>query len=109
MQVELSTFVQQPVRRTAEFREVRAIAGALLELLNERTVLARIAAANQPGQSSALVQAAFREAAERLGFQSEAKGLFAHYETRALRPDYYMPVAGTGILLEVERGKTTIN
>jgi len=27
----------------------------------------------------------------------------------ALRPDYFMPVGDTGIILEVERGKTTIN
>lgn len=31
------------------------------------------------------------------------------YETSALRPDYFRAVGDTGILLEVERGKTTIN
>ena len=44
-----------------------------------------------------------------LGFVSESKGLFAPYETSALRPDYFRPLDDTGILLEVERGKTTIN
>jgi hypothetical protein len=33
------------------------------------------------------------------------------YANRAVRPDYFLPLPehGTGVLLEVERGKTTIN
>jgi hypothetical protein len=31
------------------------------------------------------------------------------YTSSALRPDYFKPVGKTGIILEVERGKTTIN
>ena len=48
-------------------------------------------------------------AARTLGFASEKKGLFADSETRALRPDMYLPVEGSGIILEVERGKTLKN
>lgn len=55
------------------------------------------------------VQAAFGVFASELGFTSEARGLFAAYENRAVRPDYYHSLDGTGILMEVERGKTTIN
>ena len=44
-----------------------------------------------------------------LGFQSERKGLFANYEVSALRPDYYRAVDKSGVLLEVERGKTITN
>lgn len=44
-----------------------------------------------------------------LGFRNESKGLFVSYANKAVRPDYYLPVSDTGILLEVERGKTTIN
>ncbi len=71
-------------------------------------MLASIATANRPRASSAEVQATFREPAERLGFHSERKGLFAE-SIASLRLDYFMPLAGTGILLEVERGKTTTN
>ena len=55
------------------------------------------------------MQDAFVGHARALGFIRESKGLFASYETSALRPDYYRPLDDTGILLEVERGKTTIN
>jgi hypothetical protein len=54
------------------------------------------------------VQAVFLEQARELGFKDESKGLFKEYAS-ALRPDYFMPLDGTGIILEVERGKTTIN
>lgn len=58
-----------------------------------------------------MVQATFAEFSSDLGFASEVKGLFAEYENRALRPDFYRPIAGgaNGILMEVERGKTTTN
>jgi hypothetical protein len=81
----------------------------LLSHLNDPAALAQINDANAPGNSSALVQAAFLNYASRLGFVSEAKGLFKGYATSGLRPDYYLRVGATGILLEVERGKTTIN
>ena len=106
--VELTNFVQQPFSQSSEWLEVRALAERLLAELNEPPTLAAILAANRPGSSSAEVQATFREPAERLGFHSERKGLFAD-SIAGLRPDYFMYLNGTGILLEVERGKTTTN
>jgi hypothetical protein len=67
-----------------------------------------VLAANQPGRSSGEVQNVFLKQARELGFRDESKGLFKEY-TSALRPDYFLPLADTGIILEVERGKTTIN
>jgi hypothetical protein len=105
----LTEFVQEPWRESDEYTDVQAIAHALHRRMNRAATRALILAANQPGQSSALVQDAFVGHARTLGFASESKGLFESYETRALRPDYFRPNSGTGILLEVERGKTTIN
>lgn len=51
----------------------------------------------------------FIEYALELGFKDEAKGLFKHYKNKGLRPDYYRPIGETGIILEVERGKTNQN
>ena len=42
-------------------------------------------------------------------FSDESRGLFENYSTKLMRPDYYRPVGKTGVILEVERGKTTIN
>lgn len=111
MAVATQHFVQEPYRSSAEFAEVSRIARALHQHLNTPDAQALLAEANRPGASSALVQAAFLAEAQRLGFQHEAQGLFGDYRNRHVRPDYHLPLPQhvTGILMEVERGKTTIN
>lgn len=111
MPVDLTTWTLTSQRGTAELAEVTRVAEALLSHLQLPEVQAAIDSANQPGKSSSLVQNVFLTEAVRLGFRSEAKGLFVGYPTLALRPDYFLPLPhfNTGILLEVERGKTTIN
>jgi len=106
--IELVTFVQEPYRTAAEWLHVVRIAEQLRGDLNSPKTLAGILAANQPSGSSAAVQAAIQAPAEALGFQSECKGLFLD-SISGLRPDYFLRLDGTGILLEVERGKTTTN
>ena len=92
-----------------EFARVEGVAQQLYVHLNKPRALKGIAASNQPGTSSVLIQGVFRPFAKKLGFVDESNGLFSEYETRGLRPDYFMPLGSTGILLEVERGKTIIN
>lgn len=104
-----TTFAQDDVVQSAEYEQVMSISDLLLKHLNTPDALTLMAAANSPGMSSAGVQGAFEPFATQLGFTSEAKGLFEGYENRALRPDYFLPVGPTGILMEVERGKTTTN
>jgi len=106
--VERADFVQEPLRTTDEFAAVSSVADALLAHLVEAEIAALIVTANQPGQSSANVQGVFLEHARQLGFRDESKGLFSEYAS-GLRPDYFMNIGDTGIILEVERGKTTIN
>lgn len=106
--VELITYVQSTVRETEEWTAVDRIARSLLADLNKPETLERIRAANRPRGASQLVQDAFGPAAKALGFESEKTGLFAN-SIPGLRPDYFLPLEGTGILLEVERGKTTTN
>ena len=102
-------FVLPTYQSTSEYQTVSTISDGLLKHLNLPTSRALLEEANLPGNSSALVQATFEPFTDHLGFVSEAKGLFAEYETSALRPDYFLPLESTGILLEVERGKTTTN
>lgn len=102
-------FAQAQVLGTAEHGAVAEIADALYDHLGSAEATARILEANQPGRSSAEVQHVFLDYARHLGFRDESKGLFSEYLTSALRPDYYLPLGESGILLEVERGKTTIN
>lgn len=106
--IELVSFVQPIHADSEEWRGILGLAQRLLAALNDPSTLASIEAANKPRGSSAAVQAAFRPSAETLGFQSEKKGLFSD-SIPGLRPDYFLHLAGTGIILEVERGKTTTN
>jgi hypothetical protein len=108
MSVSLRKFVQQQFEGSNDWLEVSRLADRLCDHLNTPEATARIAEANQPGHSSAVVQAAFGDFARDLGFENEKVGLFASEEL-ALRPDYFRRVGSSGVLLEVERGKTTIN
>ncbi len=103
------SFVQDGYAESLEYREVLEVRDQLLEHLNTAECQALIAEVNLPGASSALVQATFLPRAREIGFRDEAKGLFVGYDNKYVRPDYFRPVGATGIILEVERGKTTIN
>lgn len=103
-----TVLVQAAYAMTPEHTEVAALSDRLLAHLNTAEARALMAAANMPGMSSAQVQASFLPFALDAGFTSEARGLFDEYENR-LRPDYFRRVGDNGVLLEVERGKTTTN
>lgn len=107
--VDFRAFVQEGLENTREYLEVRGTAESLLELLTQPSTVMAMENANQPGNSSQMVQLVFAEIAVELGFTSEKTGLFATYPTSGLRPDFFKPVLSSGILLEVERGKTTTN
>jgi hypothetical protein len=100
--------VQSRWEDSSEWRRVTTIADALQEHLNTPAATALIHAANQPGESSVAVQKTFGAFARDLGFEDEKAGLVSSVEL-GLRPDYFLRMEDTGILLEVERGKTTIN
>lgn len=102
-------FVQPNLADSTEYSTIQTISNTLLEHLNTAEARILLSEANAPGHSSAMVQATFALFSENLGFVSEAKGLFKEYPTAALRPDFFLPVGDTGILMEVERGKTTTN
>ena len=109
MAILQETFVQSCLAESEDFRQVELIRDSLFEYLNHSDSLAAIEVANKPRANSAEIQSIFLDHAQSLGFRSEAKGLFSDYATPGLRPDYYKPLGDTGILIEVERGKTTIN
>lgn len=109
MTIEAVHFVQEEYRNSLEYLAIKRVGESLLSHLNSPLVLEQIQKVNQPGASSSLVQNTFLQQAKELGFRDESKGLFADYPNKGLRPDYYMAIEGTGIILEVERGKTTIN
>lgn len=106
--VQLATLRVATAPAFGEAEEVRRIAEALRDQLDREPARSQLIAANQPESSSHAVQAAILPVAKGLGFRSEVEGLFAG-SIEGLRPDFYRSVGDTGIVLEVERGKTTTN
>lgn len=109
MTAELTILAKDSLSDSPTFDRVRAIADGLLTFLRNPDIEAEIAKHHVLGGASTAIQAIILREATRLGFQSEKSGLFAEYPTSHLRPDYFLPVDHTGIILEVERGKTTTN
>ena len=108
--VELKIYKKQEVSLSATFKQVDKLAKQLLAELNKPETFKKITQANLPGTSSAQIQNAFLPVVTKMGFKNEAKGLFSNYQNKHLRPDYFLDLSNNeGILLEVERGKTTIN
>ena len=102
-------FVRSDLSTSAEWHEVQRISTELIAHMNEPAIYNLLRQANSPGVHSSQVQKVLLDKASTLGFRDESKGLFDHYRTKGIRPDYYMEVGSTGVILEVERGKTTTN
>jgi len=103
--------VQKDYGKSEEWVQVKQTADKLERYLDRVDTQIKIRDANIPGASSGQIQAVFRDFAERrLGFTNEAEGLFKKYQNSGLRPDYFKKIGeDSGIILEVERGKTNIN
>lgn len=102
-------FVRSDLASSSEWSEIQGIAAALVDHMNEPNVYEALCRANVPGSKSQDIQRIIGEKTAELGFRDESKGLFASYSTRGLTPDYYREVGCTGVILEVERGKTINN
>ena len=107
MGVRLEIFCQNS--ESSEFLEVNRIGEELFNYLQQEEIEQAFDRANSPGNSSAKVQEVFLKKALELGFQSEKKNLFSNIPTSNLRPDYFRKIGDTGIIIEVERGKTIMN
>lgn len=95
------------IKASKDFLEVEKIAIDLRSFLDQDFIRKKLEQTHKPHAKSGDIQAIFLSKAEELGFVSERKALFKDYR---LRPDYYKSLGeGKGIIMEVERGKTTVN
>jgi len=107
--IKIKKFVK-PRENRAEIREVFKIAKELEKFLNEEKTLKLISELNIKGGVSQKIQKVITDFAEpELGFISEKEGLFEKYQTKKLRPDLFKKIGKSGILMEVEKGKTYTN
>ena len=101
-------FVQEHFESTMEWKKINNIAHEFYDYLKQPSIIDKINVANQPKNSSKDVQDILMSKALEIGFKDEDKTLFSNTINK-LRPDFYMKVGDTGIIIEVERGKTNDN
>jgi hemerythrin superfamily protein len=102
-------FLRPGLLDSQNLKETLKVSGQIREILKIQKVIEAIADVHKFGASSHTVQKSILEHMESLGFVSEKKNLFASYKVSGIRPDYFKPLVGGGILFEVERGKTIAN
>jgi hypothetical protein len=107
--VQVRAFERPNLKKSSNLEAVRDLASDVVTLFSIPEVIDGISKAHVFGASSAKVQEVILKKMVGLGFQSERKGLFKDLSVSGLRPDYFKPLDGGGILFEVERGKTIAN
>jgi hypothetical protein len=102
--------LKKPTQRNpVAFGMAEMLASELTSFLNTPAIERNIASVHKHGATSTQIQAIVQGGTEELGFTNEKKHLFKGYPVPSLRPDFFVKIDDTGILLEVERGKTTAN
>ena len=96
-------------RLELELAEAMLLAGHLSSRLASDPVREAIRSVHVVGGHSQAVQEILRQDLEDLGFENEKTRLFAQMPVPALRPDFYRSIGRSGIIAEVERGKTITN
>ena len=102
-------FLRPGLADSENLKKALEISRQVKEILKDQKVKDAIAEVHKFGASSHKVQKSILDQMVSLGFVSEKKGLFASYKVSGIRPDYFKPLPGGGILFEVERGKTIAN
>ena len=101
---EYSQKIKEP-----EFSIAQKIAKEIYRYMCRDEISRKIAEAHQVNAKSHQIQSIILPKCHELGMLSEKKGLFSNYATAQLRPDYYIPINTSGLIMEVERGKTIAN
>jgi hypothetical protein len=107
MPIEYVELVKEGIESDASFKDAQAIAIRLRDFLNRPEIEDEIHSKDVCGAKSTEIQNVILPCTKGLGFEPEKTNLFAKYECKSLRPDYFQ--REVGILLEVERGKTRMN
>jgi len=101
---EFSQKVKEP-----EFFMAQAIAKEVYDYMCLPAITKQLSTTHQVNAKSHQIQDIILPKCIKLGMSSEKKGLFSSYSTAQLRPDYYIALNSSGLIMEVERGKTTTN
>ena len=91
------------------YERVSKIAEELKAHMDTKSFRSKLELVHKVNGKSQDVQKLIADELVRLKFMPEKRGLFSECEVPSLRPDLYLQLGKSGILVEVERGKTTAN
>jgi len=95
--------------KESEFFLAQTIAEEISSYMKTTEVSKKLFETHQVNAKSHEIQEIILPKCIELGMSSEKKGLFSSYATAQLRPDYYIELNDSGLIMEVERGKTIAN
>jgi len=102
-------FEHAQIDRGQEFSSAQGVAKSIFNFMCTEEISRKISETHRVNAKSHQIQAIILPRCIELGMSSEKKGLFSSYATAQLRPDYYLRLNNTGLIMEVERGKTIAN
>jgi hypothetical protein len=92
---------------SASRKQLQEIANKLQMTISQPDFQEKIDKSHKLYANSQAIQDILLPVLQDLGFKSEKRGLFSNYQVSSLRPDFYKKIGMTGIIVEVERGRTT--
>ena len=92
-----------------DFDQVKSVVKDIYDFMCTPEISKKIKDTHKVNAKSHEIQEIILPKCNELGLSSEKKGLFSDYATAQLRPDYYLAINETGLIMEVERGKTVAN
>ncbi len=95
--------------KETEFSMAQTVAKEIYGYMCMPDISEKLSKTHQVDAKSHEIQEIILPKCSELGMSSEKKGLFSSYVTAQLRPDYYLALNNTGLIMEVERGKTITN
>ena len=110
MDTKYKILQKENIENNHDFLEIKRLAREIFTFMNLPEISQEISNTHKINAKSVAIQNILLKKMNELGFESEKTGLFSKYKTGALRPDYYKKLGqNTGIIIEVERGKTIAN
>ena len=104
------SFSKKPEKFSKDvYEQLSKIADELKAHMDTKPFRSKLEGVHRVHGKSQDVQGLLKGKLSKLGFESEKKRLFDGYGVPSLCPDFYREVGESGILVEVERGKTTAN
>ena len=93
-----------------DFLDAKKVFNKLVAFMSETETQDRLEKTHKLHAKSGEIQDIILAKTKELGFSSEKNGLFNNLSVKQLRPDYYRKLDNkSGIIMEVERGKTIAN